>query len=200
MYISTKLKPSDIIPSETLAELNDNRAQLTFKPNFIHLQFRRFAGCPICNLHLHSFTKSYKQLQQIGVREVVVFPSSKEQLEKYANEFPFKMIGDPSKTLYRMFGVEEAANSLINPKAWPGILKGITRSLWEFIAKGKPLPPIRPSIGGLGLPADFLILPEGTIVACKYGEHADDQWAVHEMISLVNTYKINTSCKAIQSS
>lgn len=45
-----------------------------------------------------------------------------------------------------------------------------------------PLPPVRPHGGSFGLPGDFLIAPDGRILAAKYGEHADDQWSVDEVL------------------
>jgi hypothetical protein len=41
-----------------------------------------------------------------------------------------------------------------------------------------------PSLGesALGLPADFLIAPDGRVRTCKYGAHADDQWSVDELL------------------
>src|SRR5262249_42027073 len=42
----------------------------------VHLQMRRYAGCPICSLHLRSFTRNKDELVRAGVREVVVFHSS----------------------------------------------------------------------------------------------------------------------------
>ena len=41
--------------------------------------------------------------------------------------------------------------------------------------------------GPLGLPADFLIAKDGTVVAAKYGTHAYDQWEVPELLALANT-------------
>ena len=41
--------------------------------DFVHLQFRRFAGCPICNLHLRSIVRRYDEIRSHGIREVVVF-------------------------------------------------------------------------------------------------------------------------------
>jgi hypothetical protein len=34
------------------------------------------------------------------------------------------------------------------------------------------------------MPADFLIATDGAVVARKYGEHADDQWSVDELLRL----------------
>jgi len=47
------------------------------------------------------------------------------------------------------------------------------------------MPPLNPAGGNLGLPADFLIAPEGRIIASKYGVHAFDQWSVDEVIQFV---------------
>jgi hypothetical protein len=41
------------------------------------------------------------------------------------------------------------------------------------------------STGGqtvLGLPADFLIGPDGRVRAVKYGRHAGDQWSVDDLL------------------
>ena len=36
----------------------------------------------------------------------------------------------------------------------------------------------------LGMPADFLIDTDGTVLAAKYGEHGADQWSVDELLAL----------------
>ena len=41
---------------------------------------------------------------------------------------------------------------------------------------------------GLGLPADFRVNNEGRVLACKYGEHAYDQWSVDELLSLAGQH------------
>ena len=37
-----------------------------------------------------------------------------------------------------------------------------------------------------GLPADFLIGADGTLLACKYGTHVDDQWSLDELLGQVH--------------
>lgn len=38
--------------------------------------------------------------------------------------------------------------------------------------------------GGLfGLPADFLIAPDGQLLDLKYGAHADDHWEIDELLN-----------------
>jgi hypothetical protein len=48
----------------------------------------------------------------------------------------------------------------------------------------RPAPGLNPHGGRSGLPADFLIAGDGRVLAGKYGEHADDQWSVDELLAL----------------
>jgi len=147
-----------------------------------HLQFRRFAGCPICNLHLRSVARRHDEIVAAGVREVAVFHSPAGELLPYVGELPFPVIADPRKTLYREFGVESAPRALLDPRAWPAIITGVAQDLVRLLRRAQPAPP--PAHGGrLGLPGDFLIGPDGRLLAVKYGVHADDQWTVEEILS-----------------
>ena len=58
-----------------------------------HLQFRRFAGCPICNLHLRSFVQRIGEIEAAGIAEVVVFHSTAEEMRRYEDGLPFAVIG-----------------------------------------------------------------------------------------------------------
>jgi hypothetical protein len=60
--------------------------------------------------------------------------------------------------------------------------QGVIRSLRALI-HGRPMPSTNPHGGRFGLPADFLIAPDGRVLACKYGSHAYDQWSVDEIIA-----------------
>src|SRR5438128_9426423 len=85
--------------------------------DFVHLQFRRFAGCPICNLHLRSIVSRYDEIRAHGVREVVVFHSTVAELSKYEVALPFPLIADPERHLYQRFGVEHRPGSLLSGRA-----------------------------------------------------------------------------------
>ena len=149
--------------------------------NLVHLQFRRFAGCPVCNLHLRSIVQRHDEIAARGVTEVVVFHSSAAELRPHVADLPFAVVGDPEKRLYAEFGVESAPRSLLDPRAWGAIVGGIARDLGPVLRGRRPLP--KPEGGRLGLPADFLIAPDGTVVAEKRGQHAYDQWSVDELLT-----------------
>ncbi|MGW0433654.1 peroxiredoxin-like family protein [Micromonospora sp. NPDC003197] len=150
----------------------------------IHLQFRRFAGCPVCNLHLRSVARRHDEIEAAGIREVVVFHSPADELREHTPDLPFAVIADPNKRLYREFGVESAPWALLSPRAWLPIVRAILRSTWMVIRRREHLPAGTQPGGRLGLPADFLIASDGRIVAHKYGEHVYDQWSVDELLEL----------------
>ena len=178
-----KLAAETVLTSRTLTTMRDEPVGL-FADDVTHLQFLRFAGCPICNLHLRSFVNRNDELRAAGIREVAVFHSTREELLKYEADLPFDVIADPHKALYREFGVEVSARAIIDPRAWVSILRGILTSLRDAMRGRAPLAPLSPAGGELGLPADLLIAPDGTIVAVKYGRHAADQWSVDEVLAL----------------
>ncbi|MEV4345568.1 peroxiredoxin-like family protein [Actinoplanes sp. NPDC049596] len=148
----------------------------------IHLQFRRFAGCPICNLHLRSIVQRHAEIEAAGIREVVVFHSPAEELREY--DLPFAVIPDPEKRLYAEYGVQASPRSLLHPRAWGPVIRAVARSSVMIGRRREAGPAGRQRQGRLGLPADFLIAPGGRTVASKFGHHAYDQWSVDEVLRL----------------
>jgi AhpC/TSA family len=145
-------------------------------PEWVHLQFRRFAGCPVCNLHLRRFAEGHHRLAVAGVRSVAFFHSPAELMRTYQGALPFPTVPDPDRRWYRHFGVERSAFAVAHPRVVWSALRGLASA------------PSNPFAGGsdqAGLPADFLIDSNGTIVAVHYGKHADDQWSLDEVLALV---------------
>lgn len=148
----------------------------------VHLQFRRFAGCPICNLHLRSFARRHAELAAAGIREIVVFHSPAAELRGY--DLPFAVVADPDKRLYREFGVRAGWRALLDPRTWATIFVAVLRST-VAIARGRErAPALQPHGGRFGLPADFLIAPDGRVIAHHRGVHADDQWSVDDVLAI----------------
>ncbi|MEU2055258.1 peroxiredoxin-like family protein [Streptomyces bungoensis] len=178
------LEPGAVIGARDLTAVSGTRIAVPDGSRLTHLQFRRFAGCPICNLHLRSVVQRHAEITRAGIQEVVVFHSPAAELREYATDLPFAVIADPVKRLYAEFGVESSPRSLLHPRAWAPIARAVLRSTWAIL-RGRERPPSRRQPGGrLGLPADFLIAPDGRVLAAKYGEHAYDQWPVDELLAL----------------
>lgn len=148
-----------------------------------HIQFRRFAGCPICNLHLHSFATRRDEWQGL-IHEIVLFHSPESALLKHVGGLPFDVVADPGRRIYRAYGVEASPRALLDPRAWPAIIRSVGVAAIEVALRRRPMPPAVPEEGNLGLPADFLVEPDGRIAAVHYGTHAADQWSVNDVIRL----------------
>lgn len=175
----------DHVPARELVDVHGEPVRLPDPDRLVHLQFRRFAGCPVCNLHLRSFVTRHAEVSAAGVREVVLFHSSADDLRPHVADLTFDVVADPAKELYREFGVESSPRSLLHPKAWPVIVWAILAGLPDVIRKRKPLPPKKIEGGRLGLPADFLIAPDGRVLASHHGSHVYDQWSVDELLNLL---------------
>ncbi|MDH2389258.1 peroxiredoxin-like family protein [Streptomyces sp. HNM0663] len=174
-----RLTPGDAVAPRILTTITSERLRVPDPAALVHLQFRRFAGCPVCNLHLRSVARRHQEIRAAGIREVAVFHSTAESMLPHQGDLPFPAVADPGKSLYAAFGVESSPRALLDPRAWPAFFRvAFTRM------------PSAPGPGGaLGLPADFLIGPDGLIREVKYGRRADDQWPVDELLSLAARHR-----------
>lgn len=181
------ISPGSIVRPRVLQDVSDRSVALPQEGALVHLQFRRFAGCPVCHLHLRSFARRHRELETAGIREVVLFHSPVDELRPHMPGLPFAVIADPDRRLYAEFGVESAPRALLDPRAWLPILRAIAFAATGFVTGTVRPPAANPHGGRLGLPADFLIARDrsgqGRVVACKYGRHADDQWSVDAVIA-----------------
>lgn len=181
-----RIAVGDFVPSRELLTITDSPVTVPAPDALTHLQFRRYAGCPICNLHLRSVAKRHDEIVAAGIREVVVFHSRAQDMLPHQGLLPFSAIADPDRELYKEFGVETSIRALTHPRAW---LTPMNPKTYPIVARGlraggSPAP--RHGDSALGLPADFLISPNGRVRAVKYGRHANDQWSVDELLDLAH--------------
>ena len=142
----------------------------------VHLQLRRFAGCPICSLHLREFTRRHEELLAAGVLEVAVFHSSATELRKAQTGLPFAVVPDPDRSLYAELGVGSSPRAVLHPRAWLAAARALA-------SRASADPSAGAKDGSLGVPGDFLITPGGRIAAMQIGRHADDGWSVDEVLA-----------------
>jgi peroxiredoxin len=178
-----------VVSARELTSVSGDTVPIPDPDQLVHLQFRRFAGCPICNVHLQSIVRRLGEIADAGIREVVVFHSTDDELRQYVGDLPFAVIGDPAKALYAEFGVGSSPRSVLDPRAVPPTVVAMARPSYWRNRGGMPVSNPHPTGGHLGLPADFLIGPDGRVVACKRGTRANDQWSVDEL--LAHAYSAN---------
>ena len=170
-------KAGDAVGARVLAASDDSRVAIPPVTGWTHLQFRRFAGCPICSRHLAKPVARRTEIEAAGVAEVVVFTSSNDALRSYHAEVPFACVADPDGVLYDEFGVRSSPSSVLHPRA--------ARTYMQGVASAGSLLGSFSRDDHLGLPADFLIGRDGQLAAVHYGEHADDGWSVDDLLAHV---------------
>jgi peroxiredoxin len=173
------LRIGAVITRRELMTTRSQQIRLPDPASLVHLQFRRYAGCPFCNLHLRSFAQRHQQLAAAGIREVVVFQSPAADLLAQQGDVPFAVIPDPQRKLYAEFGVASSPRAVLDPRAWLAGVRAITKNRPVLPANRQQAP---------GLPADFLLAPDGHVLACKYGVHAYDQWSVDDLLDLASKH------------
>jgi len=174
-----RLAAGEIFTLRELPTLRNGSVQVPDARRLVHLQMRRYAGCPTCSLHLRSFSRRRDDLERANVCEVIVFHSSAEELHKVHTELPFDVVPDPDRRLYRALGVTASPRALLDPR-------GLFAAARAAVAHASSSPMAGMRDGTFGLPADFLVEPSGVIRALKYGAHADDQWSVDEVLALAH--------------
>jgi peroxiredoxin len=175
------LSRDQVFVARELQTIASGRVRIPDATRLVHLQLRRYAGCPICSLHLRSFARRYHEVVAAGVLEVVVFHSSFEDLSKVHIDQPVAVVPDPERRLYDELGVGTSVLAMTNPSVWLAAARAVTSGAARHSTTGA-------ADGSFGLPGDFLIDNDGRIVACYRGLHADDQWSVDELLRIVALY------------
>jgi len=147
---------------------------LAYRDRRILLAFFRYGGCPLCNLRMAFLTGTWTQWSERGLVVIAVFESPRQRLlETVASApVPFPVIPDPSRELYRLYGV--------SPSTW-GTVRGALRFgvFREAFRRGFRVG----RADGLvtQLPAEFLIGPEGKIQIAYYGRDIGDHLPIEEI-------------------
>ena len=173
-----QLREGDFVPALQLTDIHGQSVSVPSRSSrYVHLEFRRYAGCPVCNLHLRTMARSAKLFADAGILSVVVVASDDKPVLDQMGALPFHVVADPARKIYDQFGVTTSPAALLAPAALGSAMKAmVTGASNMFVGvEGDNL---------FLLPAEFLIGPSGKIVACKYARHAADHWNPHELLAL----------------
>jgi hypothetical protein len=85
-----KIRVGETVHPRELITIVGERIRIPDQGQFVHLQFRRFAGCAGCNLHLREFAKRLEETTAAGIREVAVFYSPVKAMMPHQGDLPFR--------------------------------------------------------------------------------------------------------------
>ncbi len=161
-----RLSPGDFAPAlEGLDHAGATVSLAALRGRPVLVAFFRYASCPLCNLRVHQLRQARPELARKGLAIIAVFQSPPASIAAYvgrqAVEFP--LVGDPTMTLYRRWGVE---------KSWAGLLRATVfhfgtglRAIRQGFLPGRIDGPMH------RLPADFLVDAEGRLAEVFYATH-----------------------------
>lgn len=113
MMLTKELAKEAIAPIFELKDIFGRTINLAgYKDKKVLLCFFRHAGCPFCNLRVHSLSKIHRDLQNKGL-EMIFFFESKESIilrsSFHTGISPIPIISDPQKVWYGNYGLESSA-------------------------------------------------------------------------------------------
>ena len=146
----TQFNVGDTVDRHDLVTIHGKPVHLPDPEHLVHLQFSRYAGCPVCNLHMRDVAARHEEILAAGIREVVVFYSDAETMLGVQGSLPFATIADPEKELYAEFGVGTMRyTGALKPRTWRAALRGLANapSLRGIGSKGRSALTARTSAG-----------------------------------------------------
>jgi thioredoxin-dependent peroxiredoxin len=172
------LQATQIAPDFTIQDVYDHTISLrNYKGKKVYLVFMRFAGCPVCNLRVHTLLKHANAFKEKNIEVVLIYESSVENLRIYLNDeaYPFTFVADPQSTLYIKYEVE---------KSFAKLLMSLFKGMLDKVKKGEKLFKKKPELDGkvTRMEAEFLIDSKGKLIIAHYGSFLGDNVSIEKIL------------------
>jgi thioredoxin-dependent peroxiredoxin len=173
-----RLESGQVAPpftAETCDGATVNVEQFAGKP--LLLMFHRYAGCPMCNIRLHTLAQRFPELHNRGLEAIAFFHSTPEEIRKHAGgrQYPFAIATDPKFRVYRTYGVQTSWPRLAMALVQPSVYATFARAFAQGFRGGRMPRQLAK------MPADFFIAPDGSIHTAHYGRRIDDSLSFAEI-------------------
>jgi thioredoxin-dependent peroxiredoxin len=174
------LKENAKAPVFNLKDIYGRQIDLsTYKDKRFLLGFFRHAGCPFCNLRVHTLQKVYSELKAKNF-EMIFFFESKEQVmlrsSFHQGVSPIPLISDPEKKIYDAYGLQPSTSKALISHA---------TSFAQTVVKAKtanvPVHMMAEGESFSTMPAEFLVDTNLTIRRAHYSERLNNRIDVHDI-------------------
>lgn len=174
------LKENSKAPIFNLKDVYGRQIDLsTYADKRFLLGFFRHAGCPFCNLRVHTLQKIYAEMKSKNF-EMIFFFESKEQVilrsSFHQGVSPIPIISDPEKKMYSAYGLE--------PSTSKAIISHVT-SFAQTVVKAKTEKlPVHLMASGESfstMPAEFLVDRQLIIKRVHYSDRLNSRIDVQDI-------------------
>ena len=155
-----------------------------FKTRKVLLAFFRHAGCPFCNLRVHTLQKHREELHAKGLDMIFFFESKEAVLLRstfHKEISPIPLISDPLKKWYDAYGLESSGY-----KSAVSHLTTFVQTAFKASQAGVPVHMMAEGESIKTMPAEFLI-GEGLIIQeVHYSERLNDRMNIDKIRSFAS--------------
>lgn len=165
-----------------MIDLND------YKNKKVLIGFFRHAGCPFCNLRVHTLTKVHEQLKSLGLEMIFFFESKERVLLRssfHKGVSPIPIISDPEKIWYNAYGLENSAS-----KSWISHFTSFVPTVIKAKSEGVPVHMMADGESFSTMPAEFLLDHDLVIRKVHYAERLNDRLIVEDIRTFAETGEI----------
>jgi len=147
-----------------------------YKDKKVFLGFFRHAGCPFCNIRVHTLTKVHEELKAKGLEMIFFFESKENVLLRssfHQEVSPIPLISDPEKKIYGAYGLEPSGF-----KSAVSHLTTFVQTAFKAKSLGVPIHAMADGESISTMPAEFLIDRGLVIKELHYSERLNDRMNV----------------------
>lgn len=176
MYLEVN-KPAPLF--EAMDIFDRNIRLEAYKGRKVFLGFFRHAGCPFCNLRVHTLTKAHQELKEQGLEMIFFFESKTRVLSRstfHQEVSPIPLISDPEKEWYDAFGLEESGR-----KSTLGHISSFAKTAIHAKRKGLPMHLMADGESFGTMPAEFLLDENLVIRKLHYSQKLSDRMSVADV-------------------
>lgn len=145
----------------------------TYRDKKLFIGFFRHAGCPFCNLRVHTLTKIHEELKAQNMEMIFFFESTERVLLRstfHQEVSPIPLISDPERIQYNAYGLEKSGY-----KSAVSHLGTFVQTAYKAYQQGLPMHLMAGNESISTMPAEFLIDKNLQIRTVHYAERLDDR-------------------------
>ena len=143
------------------------------------LGFFRHAGCPFCNLRVHTLQKLYSELKPKNFEKIFFFESKENVILRstfHQEVSPIPIISDPEKKYYAMYGLEPSVRKAVISHA-----TSFAQTVVKASAAKVPVHMMADGESFSTMPAEFLIDKDCIIRKTHYSERLNTRMDVDDI-------------------
>jgi peroxiredoxin len=150
----------------------------------LFIGFFRHAGCPFCNIRVHSLKKVSGEFKQKGLEMIFFFESKEKVLLNsifHKEVSPIPLISDPEKKYYEAYGLENSAL-----KSTISHISTFVQTAFKARTLGVPMHLMADGESINTIPAEFLIDKGLLIKDVHYSESLTDRMSKDKIKAFAN--------------